>query len=102
MNWIEGNKYIGYYKNDKKDGFGIYYSPEGIIFIGNWKKGKQDGFGKYINKNKIKYGIWNFGKNIKKYQNENDFYNDLKINNIKDTIFKWDINTMKNVLEIFE
>jgi len=30
--WKDGKKYVGYYKNDKKHGFGIYYweSPNKI------------------------------------------------------------------------
>ena len=102
MNWIEGNKYIGSYKNDKKDGFGIYYSPKDIIFVGFWKMGKQEGFGKYINKNKIKYGVWKNGKKEKKYENEDDFYNDLNINNINYSIFQWNINKIKDFLELNE
>ena len=106
MTWVEGNKYCGFYKNGKKNGFGIYYSPKGKLYIGFWKNGKQDGYGKYISKSKIKYGIFNNGNLEKKYENENIFYKDLLDINVNKNIiktnwiFKWDINKIKNFLEI--
>ena len=103
MTWPEGNKYCGFYENDKKSGFGIYYSPSGKFYIGFWKDGKQDGFGKYINKNKVKYGIWNNGIVEKKYEDEKDFYKDLNMNKNsikKIDIFTWDINKINNFLEV--
>ena len=34
--WSNGEKYIGDYKNNKKDGHGIYFWPNGDIFSGEW------------------------------------------------------------------
>ena len=94
--WNEGKKFCGFYQNDKKDGFGIYFSPPDKYYVGFWKKGKQEGFGLCIYKDKIKYGIWRNDKIIKKYENEEYFYNDLILNNIKPSIFQWDFNKIKN------
>jgi len=82
FNWTDGKKYIGFYKNDKKEGFGIYYWDEpNKVYIGFWKDGKQNGVGKYIvtdknynsnmsipgnlNKHKTYYGIWKNGEKVK-------------------------------------
>ena len=65
--WPDGRKYIGDYKNDKKEGHGVFSWPDGRKYDGNWKNGKQDGEGKFYNpKNKEwKKGIWKEGKRIK-------------------------------------
>ena len=61
----------GEYKNDLREGFGIFYWPNGKIDKGIWKNGKQDGDADYYNpKNKTwKKGYWENGKRIKWYQN---------------------------------
>ena len=74
----EGKKYFGFFKQDKKEGFGIFYFPENKFYIGFWKEGKQHGLGKYIHNGKIKYGFWNFGKNEKFFDNEDDFLDILE------------------------
>ncbi len=35
-----GNKYIGEYKSDKKDGEGTFYWRDGRRYKGGWKDGK--------------------------------------------------------------
>lgn len=65
--------YKGEYKNDKKDGYGIYRWADGRIYEGWWHKGKQYGLGKYINSEGnlmqdlvgLKYGLWENGKRAK-------------------------------------
>jgi len=54
----------GFYVNDRKEGFGIYYwsSPNNRAYIGFWKNGKQDGVGKYINQNSTRFGYWVAGE----------------------------------------
>ena len=39
------NRIWGEYKNDTREGFGLYKWKDGIIFIGLFKKGKPDGKG---------------------------------------------------------
>jgi hypothetical protein len=59
----DGKKHFGYYKSNKKNGFGIVYWPkENKIFLGFWVDGKQESIGKYILELKQpKYGQWKNG-----------------------------------------
>lgn len=69
--WLDGKRYIGYYTNDKKDGFGIYYwAKSKRLFVGFWKNGKQEGVGKIINGKKVKYGFWKEGDKVKSFKEE--------------------------------
>ena len=75
--WLGSKTYIGYYKKDKKHGFGLYISDQSKkIFIGHWENGAQNGVGKFIYKNKQKYGIWRHGKRVR-WINNNDKVYDL-------------------------
>ncbi len=95
----DGKKYFGFFKGDKREGFGIYYWPENKFYIGFWKEGKQHGLGKYIENSKIKYGLWNFGKKQKFFDNEDDFLDNLGDNEEKcASFFKWDINKVKQFM----
>lgn len=76
--WSDGKKYAGYYVNDKKEGFGIYYwTNPAKAYIGFWKDGKQEGVGKYISQNKVKYGHWVQGERTKWYKSEEDALSEL-------------------------
>ena len=37
--WSDGRRYVGEYRNDLKDGWGIYIS-NGKKYEGNWQRGK--------------------------------------------------------------
>ncbi len=64
--WPNGKKYVGDYKNDKKEGNGTYYWPDGREYSGPWKDGKQDGVGRFKSKNgTIRTGLWEKGKRVK-------------------------------------
>lgn len=65
---------LGFYVNDKKEGFGIYFwaNPNSRAYIGFWKNGKQDGVGKYINQNSTRYGLWTNGERTKWYDTEKE------------------------------
>jgi hypothetical protein len=68
--WKDGKKYIGFYVDDKKEGFGIHYWPSPQrIYIGFWKGGKQEGIGKFIKLNDIKYGEWVNGERLRFFDN---------------------------------
>ena len=74
--WNEGKKFFGFYKNDKKNGFGIYnWENPKKIFVGFWINGKQNGIGKFMEKNKVKFGFWKNGKKLKWFNNENEMFN---------------------------
>ena len=86
--YSNGDKYIGEYKNNKKEGLGIYYYKEGDKYEGEYKNDQMDGRGVYIYnelEEGLKYeGDWKNGlkegkgiytlKNGDKY--EGDFKND--------------------------
>ena len=85
--------YIGFFKKDHKNGFGIiFWFKEKKAFIGYWKDNKQDGLGKFIFEEKIRFGFWKLGSREKKLE-ENEFYNLLneqKNSNFFLHIFKLD------------
>lgn len=58
-------KYMGFYRNDLKHGFGIYIDGVNPTngYVGFWEKGKMNGVGIKISKGVFNYGIWNNGKN---------------------------------------
>ena len=63
FNWPDRRKYIGEYKDDKKDGYGEFFWPDGRVYKGRWEKGKQHGKGLFITpEGEEKYGIWADGK----------------------------------------
>ena len=81
--WKDDKRYIGNYKNDKRNGFGIFIFKSNNIknsisvceienindnninsisaYIGFWKNGNMDGFGMKVSTAGIKYGIWENG-----------------------------------------
>ena len=70
--------YIGFYEDDKKNGFGIYYWKNiKKAFMGFWKNGKQYGFGKLISEKKNKYGIW-INDNLETAYDEEQAFNELE------------------------
>eukprot|EP00439_Symbiodinium_sp_Y106_P039897 s767_g4.t2 len=42
----DGSKYVGQFKNDKKDGSGVYHYPSGAKYTGQWVNDLQEGDGK--------------------------------------------------------
>merc|ERR1712100_918381 len=43
--WPDGRTFCGQYRNDQKQGFGIFTWKDGRRFEGFWEQGKQHGFG---------------------------------------------------------
>jgi len=51
--------------DDKKEGQGVFYWPDGRKYDGQWLNGKQDGIGVYSTANgKSRKGEWKDGKRI--------------------------------------
>ena len=60
--WGDGEKYIGYWVNNKREGIGINYYNNGNVYEGMFKNGKKEGKGKYKWKNGDIYeGEWKNG-----------------------------------------
>lgn len=97
----EGKKYYGFFKNDKKDGFGICYWPKDKFFIGFFKEGKQNGISKYINGINTKYRKWKNGKKENKNLNEEELFNNFnQFEKRFSKFFKWEIKKLKDYMEI--
>jgi hypothetical protein len=78
--WPDGRKYHGQYKDDKKEGYGVFewyltcnFRNDGRKYKGMWKNGKQHGEGEFWHpkENSWKRGIWNDGKRVR-WTNENN------------------------------
>ena len=77
--WGDGRKYIGYYKDDKRNGFGIFFwSNPFKIYMGFWLNGLQNGLGKVYTSFKEKYCLWEDGKMIKKLSNKKEYDSKIK------------------------
>ena len=77
-------KYIGYYKNGIKDGFGIFINkikPKLNVYIGFWKRGEIHGVGIRIKKRKVFFVLYKNGKKIKEIFDKNIIFAYLKKNN---------------------
>jgi hypothetical protein len=82
--WTNGRLYIGYFVNDRKEGFGIHYWQENNrIYVGFWKGGKQEGIGRYISANYEKWGYWKKGTRVSWFNSEDEAFSHLLKNQIK-------------------
>jgi len=97
----DGKKYCGFFKMDKKNGFGILFWPKNKYYIGFWKDGKQNGMAKFIKGNSCKYGIWNEGKKEKWFKNEEEFLVNLApIDEKYYCFFQWSIDKINDFFGI--
>jgi hypothetical protein len=95
--WSDGEKYIGYWSNNKREGQGINYYSNGNIYKGMYKNGQKEGKGRYEWKNGDIYeGDWKNG--VKEgegiyYCSNGDYYRGLFVN---DKICGQGVYTWKN------
>ena len=99
--WQDGKRYRGFYINDKKEGFGIYYWPDPVrIYIGFWKNGKQDGLGKYLSSKSIKWGKWIAGEKALWYNTRQEAFKDNEVDqNTFKNFFDYDINACSEFIK---
>jgi len=65
--WRTGEKYAGYWKNNKKHGKGTNYWKSGNKYEGNWENNVQNGYGRYTFANgKVQEGFFRQGKFVGK------------------------------------
>jgi hypothetical protein len=61
--FLNGNKYVGSWKDGERNGQGTFSSPDGDKYVGEWKNGKKNGQGTYTWKDGRKYlGEYKDGK----------------------------------------
>lgn len=86
--YIDDKIYKGFFKNNKKHGFGVFYwKNNDKVYLGFWKDGKQSNLGKYMTKHICSWNEYNDGKKIRKFKDKNEAY--LLLNNSKE-IIKYD------------
>lgn len=66
--WFEGE-----FVKDKREGFGIFYSPN-KIYLGIWKNSKLEGDTIIIEGNNIKKQFWENGKNVKNLPDTHEIF----------------------------
>jgi hypothetical protein len=103
-NYSNGNVYQGTYKNGKKEGSGIYKWKNGDIYVGEFKNDLKDGAGKYKFRNGDKY-IGSFkmdkidGNGTYIWANKNSFSGQFKNDKIKGKgIFKYILPNTNNII----
>lgn len=58
-----GDRYVGYWHENKKHGTGTFYSKDGNLYVGQWRNNEKDGLGTYYYKTGEKYiGEFKMGK----------------------------------------
>eukprot|EP00559_Dactyliosolen_fragilissimus_P002574 CAMPEP_0184865818 /NCGR_PEP_ID=MMETSP0580-20130426/19193_1 /TAXON_ID=1118495 /ORGANISM="Dactyliosolen fragilissimus" /LENGTH=327 /DNA_ID=CAMNT_0027365151 /DNA_START=57 /DNA_END=1037 /DNA_ORIENTATION=- len=82
---LNGDKYVGEWKEDKKCGQGTYLSPNGKKYVGEWKEDMKHGQGTYLFPNGAKYvGEWKedkrSGQGTSTYANCDKYYGEWKEN----------------------
>jgi len=83
FDWISGEMYDGFWKNDKRSFFGKNKFKTGNLYIGFWKNDKKDGWGvqKFVNHEFYKGTFkndWRYGYGEFDFSNGNKFYGEFK------------------------
>ena len=62
-----GEKYVGQFKNDLIDGYGIYFYSNGKRYEGNWRKSVKEGSGVlYSSNGRVEFrGNWMNGRPLR-------------------------------------
>ena len=92
--WSDGRKYLGGYKKDKREGFGIFFWREQLkIYAGFWFNGEQSGYGKIYTPIKEKNVLWYKGKQKKFFYDSESMIQE---------IMKGNDPEIKNKVKVFE
>ena len=95
LNYLKANADgVKLFTDDLRDGFGInYFKSEDKLYIGFWKNNKRCGFGKIYNQKKMRYGLWfeqnDENKKTKFFGNEQEAMDYLKQNGLYDKYKKF-------------
>ena len=86
--------YYGYWKDNKKNDFGVEYSPrkngKDKIYSGFWKENERYGYGILLHKNKEEKNImalWKENKLIKEFKTEQEFLQNITQNGFDKYLF---------------
>ena len=97
-----GERYEGYFINNKMNGFGTYYFAEGNSFTGKFTNGKFDGTGKYFYENGLisKYITYQNGNVVSSNHKMREDYRDQNSNNFFNQIRNTHPGVIEHLLEI--
>lgn len=57
--WVDGERYVGEFKEGRRDGHGTYTWLSGAFYVGEFKEGRRDSHGSYVWLNGNRYvGEW--------------------------------------------
>lgn len=66
LSYEDGRFFQGFYKEDEKNGLGVYSWPDGRMFFGNWTKGMINGEGIEVSADGMKVkGFWVDGQRVR-------------------------------------
>ena len=97
-----GNRYEGYFKNNKMHGYGTYYFSEGNSFTGNFTNGKFDGTGKFFYENGLitEYITYQNGNVISKSKKMREDFRDPNTYRFFNEIKNTHPGVIEHILEI--
>lgn len=88
--------YLGYFENNRKNGFGIERNFEkNIIYIGQFHENKREGISRVFNEDIEIFSLYEKDREIKKYERRNEINNEINTR-FKDQIIYFN----KNLKEI--
>ena len=99
--------YYGYWKDNKKNDFGVEFSPrkndKDKIYSGFWKDNERHGYGILLNKNKEEKNImavWKGNKVIKIFNTEQEFIQNITQNGFDKYLFFFNMINNINILRV--
>ena len=97
-----GERYEGYFYQNKMNGFGTYYFPTGNSFTGTFNNGQFDGTGKYFYDNGLISEIITYQNNkiVSKYQKMREDYRDPNSYNFFNHIKSTYPGVLEHILEV--
>lgn len=96
--------YYGFWKENKKNGFGVELSPrknnEDKIYCGFWDKNDRHGYGILLNKNNTKkniYAVWKKNKIYRQFYILEEFYQSIRNSGFEKYLFFFERNFIEHI-----
>ena len=64
--WASGNTYAGNWIKSERTGLGCFSWKNGDVYEGEWVNGQMHGYGSFVSNSEKYWGIWSYGKLVKK------------------------------------